>query len=154
MGQGGVLSEVTPATGSRRSCGSLDMKPQNDKPHHASYATLGLRPLLRRIVEKADTLALTELLKRRRVFQWGRGSRFLLSQFLAELRETAVAGGGSQSLEMADWACDYTLDKFSPLPQTEERAGPDCRYSRQASAEKWPPSRQLTGQTQFEPLCL
>ncbi len=75
-------------------------------------------------------------------------------KMMAELRERVIAGGGSQALEIADWAYDRTLDKFSNLPQSEERPGPHCRYSRQASAEKWPTSRQLTGQPQFEPPCL
>jgi len=129
---------MTAAADSRQWRGSGHIVRRGQRAQRAQYATQGFVSLLRHTVEKAHRAALGEFLEGRPVFQRGGGSHLLLSQFLAELRKRAGAGGRCSSLEIADWAYDRILDKFSSLPKPEDtgqHVGPDYPFQAGWSGE-------------------
>ncbi len=117
------------SAGDRRNqlCCSPGNGPDDQKACRAGCGHESLSCLLQRIVDTADAATLGELAGRRTVFSAGSARSLLLPQFLDRLRDRARAGNAPNSLDMADWAYDHTLDKFTNMPSSEKPVGPDCR---------------------------
>ena len=111
--------------------------------NRTGYKGLSLIDLIKKIVEKDDLLALEEFHNNRSLFHFNNGPPLRFTDFLSELRENIFGKKpmGTDVLEIADYAYDLTLDKFSNLPgknrtrsspkrgndKKKMDKGPDCR---------------------------
>lgn len=93
------------------------------------YRAEPLTRVVQRIVQDHDRAALSELHNHRTVFHMGEGTGLRLAEFVAVLREAAVADAWANDVErLFDCAYDLTIDKFANLPDEEgAKEGSDCR---------------------------
>lgn len=106
---------------------------------HPTNARESLVSLLYAIVEHADQAALRELIQHRPFFRLRSGQNLRLSEFLDAVRSGRAADGDIRSLQIADWAYDQTLARFSHLPEADspvKHQGPDCRNYYRAALRK------------------
>ena len=147
-----MVVSIVSGCGNRHAGASI----HEQRARHIPYPSLSLFCLIQHIVQRADPLALRSLLESRQIFRQGGQAPLLLSQFLERLREDTVRDGDLRSLEMADWAYDQTLERFSHLPPSDNaqvQAGPDCRHYYRAVLvllERWQQAHQQAGQLEEE----
>ena len=101
-------------------------------------ATLALAELVQRIVTESDMSCLNEI-HTRPLFVDPDGRRVVIVGLITWLRDSAIRQDGA---EIADWAYDLTISKFSSMPgeppneprsaKRQKRKHIDCRYYYQA----------------------